>query len=64
MCVLGGGGVGREVVAGVAAGGEGRVGRKWQKGAWARTKRGKESLEKKQRVEVRRQEAGSTQRLL
>lgn len=51
-------------MAGVAAGGEGRVGRKWQKGAWTRTKRRKERLVKKRRVEVRRQEAGSTQRLL
>lgn len=52
------------MVAAVAAGGKAKAGRKWQKGAGARTKRGEERLEKKRRVEVRRQEAGSTQRLL
>lgn len=33
VCFGEGGGVGREAVADVAAGGEGKVGRKWQKGA-------------------------------
>lgn len=40
------GAVGGEVVAAVAAGGEANVGRKWQKGAGARTKRGKNGLKR------------------
>lgn len=63
LCVCAGG-VREVVVVGIAVVGEGRVGRKWQKGAWARTKREKERLEKKRRVEVRRQETGSMLRLL